>query len=270
VEFQLPNTVASPSQSVPVPVEIQDLCVQLRNIRSVKYGACLGYLTGKTDDDRHGIFWPNNRLIDTQSLSIETLAGVLERPPHLDRKWSNADARRLAVPLAAGVLRLDGTPWLDETWNNSNILLIRQQGKLLADHPFVSRNLETMMRPVAITPGISLAAHVIRNHTLFALGIALIELCMGKPISKLYLSSELNKDGTKHDLSDFQAASRLLDIEEISDRFGQRWSNVVRRCIYCDLNQARTSFGDAGFQQAVYDEILAELEEERREFFQLE
>jgi hypothetical protein len=59
-------------------------------------------------------------------------------------------------------------------------------------------------------------------------------------------------------------------MEDICDRFGQRWSDVVRRCIYCDLNQARTSFEDTGFQQAVYNEILAELEEERRQFFQLE
>jgi hypothetical protein len=195
---------------------------------------------------------------------------VLERPPHLERRWSNADARRLAVPLAAGVLRLDGTPWLDETWNNNNIFLIRQQGKLLADHPFVSQNLETVVRPVAITPDVSLTAHVIRNHTLFALGIVLTELCMGKSMGKLHISSELNTDGTKHDLSDFQAASRLLDMEDISDRFGQRWSNVVRPCIHCDLNQPKTSFEDTEFQQAVYNEILAELEEERRQFFQLE
>jgi hypothetical protein len=72
VGFQLPDTAASPPQSVPAPVEIQDLCVQLRNIRSINCGACLGYLTGRTDDDRHGIFWPDNRLIDTQSLSIDT------------------------------------------------------------------------------------------------------------------------------------------------------------------------------------------------------
>jgi hypothetical protein len=238
-------------------------------MRSTKCGTCLGYLAGKSSDDRHGIFGPNERLIDSASPSVETLISLLEQPAR-PGCWTNADARRLAVPLAAGVLRLHDTPWLSKTWENRQISIFRCNGRLLADHPFASTGLTSAPLPTSIVPDTSIAARVIRNHTLFTLGIMLIEMCMGKPMHELHKPSELKVDGTKHDLSDYQAATRLLDMEEVSDRFGQRWSNVARRCIYCDLNQARTSFEDVGFQQAVYNEVFAELEEERRQFFQLE
>jgi hypothetical protein len=211
-----------------------------------------------------------HRLIDSASLSVETLANVLEGTSRPRRNWTNADARRLAVPLAASVLHLHDTPWLSKTWDNHQVSLFRRNGKLLASHPFFSLGLETVPRPTSIAPDTSIATRVIRNYTLFALGIMLIEMCMSKPINELHESSELNTDGTKHDLSDYQTATRLLDMEEVSDRFGQRWSDVARRCIYCDLNQPRTSFEDCGFQQAVYNQIFAELEDEHRQFFQLE
>lgn len=261
------RNTASPSQR---PAEIQDLCQKLCSIQSPDCGVCLGYLIDNASNDRHGIFWPDQRLMDSSSLVIDTLDGILEGASRMKRMWTNADARRLAVPLAAGVLRLHNTPWLAEGWNHSNICVIRRNGKLLADHPFVSQPLATMSQPVCTVPGSSVAARIIRNRTLFALGITLIEMCMGKPMKELHTPAELNMDGTKHDLSDYQTASRLLDLEEVSDRFGQRWSNVVRRCIYCDLNQVKTTFESLEFQEAVYNGILAELEEERRQFFQLE
>jgi hypothetical protein len=91
---------------------------------------------------------------------------------------------------------------------------------------------------------------------------------MGKDIDELRVPAELNH-GTKHDLSDLYTASRLLNQEVISERFGQRWSDVVHKCVNCDLHQARMGLDDASFQKAVYNEIFAELEEEHRQFFGL-
>lgn len=267
----LPAAGSSKLGSTPtvLPTEILDLCEKLHSMRSTECGTCLGYLAGKSSSARHGIFGPNKRLIDPSSLSVETLIGLLEQPAR-PGNWTNADARRLAVPLAAGVLRLHDTPWISKTWDNRQISIFRRNGKLLADHPFVSIGLAPASSPHSIAPDTPMTSRIIRNHTLFNLGIVLIEMCMEKPMHELRIPSELNADGTEHELSDYHTATRLLEMEEVSGRFGQRWSNVARRCIYCDLNQARTSFEDPGFQRAVYSDVLAELEEERRQFFQLE
>lgn len=110
---------------------------------------------------------------------------------------------------------------------------------------------------------------LIKNRTLFSLGIVLIELCMAMPIQELHEPNELNADGTKNEFSDFQTADRLLEMEVISDKFGKRWSDVVRRCIHCDVDEAKKSLEDAGFRKAVYNKVLVELEEDYKQFFGL-
>jgi hypothetical protein len=266
VGFKLP---ARPGRQLTIPkdsTEIQDLCGSLHDMLSAKCGTCFGYIRAHSSEDRHGLYWPKKRLIDDTPLSVESLTNVLRRSTLPRWKWTNADARRLAVPLAAGVLRLHDTPWLRTTWSDKDITVMFQNGKVLAEHPFVSGQLDDT---AVAAPDTSLSAAIIRNKTLCTLGIVLTELCMGKPIDELSIPDELNTDGTKHDLSDYLTVSRLLDEEEISDRFGRRWSDVVRRCIFCDFNQSKTSLEDAGFLKAVYHGVLVELEEEHRQFFRL-
>jgi hypothetical protein len=246
--------------------EIQDLCGSLHGMLSAECGTCLGYIRAHSSADRHGLYQPKKKLIDTTPLSAESLTNLLGRSTLPICKWTNADARRLAVPLAAGVLRLHDTPWLGATWSDKDITVMFQNGKVLAEHPFVSGQLNNT---AVVTPDPSFIAAVIRNKTLFTLGIVLTELCMGKPMDELSIPGELNADGTKHDLSDYLTVSRLLNLEEISNKFGRRWSDVVRRCIYCDFNHSKTSLDDAGFLKAVYHGVLVELEVEHRQFFGL-
>lgn len=233
-------------------------------------GICLGYLMGVSNQHRHGLFWPKDRLIDPSSLTVSSLANVLQEQGKSTRRLTSGDAHRLAVPLASWMLRLHSTPWLMSTWGKSDITLIQQNGKVLAEHAFITQSLKP--RPLASstnnspTPRSILASTVIRNPTLFALGIILIELCMGQAIEEIHRTDELNTDGTKDELSDFTTAVRLIETREIHDRFGSRWNDVVRRCVYCDLDQTKTSFDNQAFLAAVHNNIVAELEEDFRQF----
>lgn len=233
-------------------------------------GICLGYMMGITSSHRHGLYWPKDRLLDPSSLTVSTLADVLEAGKS-GPKLTNADAHRLAVPLASWMLRLHDTPWLLSSWGKGDISLIQQNGKFLTEHAFITQSLKPASIAGKACSGQQgrIATIVIRNPTLFSLGIILIELCMGRTIDELQEAGELNPDGTKHEMSDFETADRLLRMDEISDRFGQRWSDVVRRCIYCDLNQSKVSLEDKAFRSAVHNDIVAELEEDYRQFFHL-
>lgn len=264
-------TVTKPNTSAPQTQEIQDLCHSIQKLRSTQCGICLGYMKCISSQHRYELYWPKKRLLDQASLSVETLDSVMEKKVQSGLRFTNADARKLAVLLARGMLRLHDTPWLKQSWGKRDVTLMSHSGRVLADYPFVSQTMTaTATQPTpSVTAQSVMAASVIRNQTLFSLGIILIELCMERPISELHQEDEKNPDGTKHECSDFMTANRLLEKEEISDKFGQRWSDVVRRCIRCDLNQAKTSLEDIKFRRAVYNEVLAELEEDNRRFFGL-
>lgn len=195
----------------------------------------------------------------------------LHRPAVVRSRGARAtDGKPANIPYRSGVLSLWSTPWLHEIWGRKDITLISRDGKLLSQHPFISQNvrLQAQSTTTACAPS-DIAALLIKNQTLFSLGIILIELCMGMSMDDLRNPGELNADGSKSEFSDFQTADRLLKMEIISDKFGKRWSDVVRRCIHCELDETKRSLEDLGFRKAVYNKILVELEEDSRQFFGL-
>ncbi|CZT19225.1 uncharacterized protein RCC_05071 [Ramularia collo-cygni] len=268
VTFEPPKSIQSTASSttqIQNITEIHDLCESIHSIGTMQCGSCLGYVLA--GQHRHCLYSPTIRLIDHSPLSIQSLAGVLEKQQSY--RLTGADARRLAVPLATGMLSLRDTPWLQNMWSRKDITLISKDGKLLSQHPFISQDVKLQAQTTAACLPRGVAAMLIKNQALFSLGIVLIELCMGKSIDDLHEQDELNADGSKGELSDFQTADRLLRMEIISDKFGKRWSDVVRRCIHCELDEAKKSLEDLGFRKAVYNKVLLELEEDSRQFFGL-
>lgn len=97
---------------------------------------------------------------------------------------------------------------------------------------------------------------IIRNQTLYALGISLIELWYGQPLSAL--RREEDKAETE-EMTEWNSADRLA--EELYNEAGGRYSDAVRRCIRCDFNQRASKLTDLGFQRAVYEGVVAQLKE---------
>lgn len=252
--------------------EILDLCQSLNTFATSQCGICLGYMECLTSKSRHELYHPKQRLLGQTTFSVTTLSGILDHKASTYRKISGRDARKLAVPLANGMLRLHSTPWLHNSWNPSDIMLVCQNGRILAEYPFVSQDMTATGALSATSPQAlhGLAASVIKDRMLFTLGIVLIELCMKQSIDDLHIPSELNTDGSKHDLSDFQTAVRLLETNAISDEFGERWSEVVYRCIHCNLDAPKKTLENDAYRKAFYAAIVLKLEEEHRQMFSLE
>lgn len=99
VTFKEPKSAAtllSPLPQHSSPVEIHDLCQSICSMGAMQCGKCLGYMIA--GQYRHGLYSPKVRLIDRTSLSVQSLAGVLDEQHRY--RLTGADARRLAVPLA--------------------------------------------------------------------------------------------------------------------------------------------------------------------------
>nr|POF20020.1 hypothetical protein CFP56_52269 [Quercus suber] len=266
VQFSTPPSARAPPPSDLTNLEeIHDLCLSFERLRAMQCGKCLGYLVDATMD-RHALYWPEKPLIDKKSLPVMSLADVLttSKPnAHL----SGGDTRRLAAALAFGMLRLHDTPWLTKEWNHADITFFEKDGTLLTEHPFISTDVQAQsalqQQP---SPAQTRSNPMIRNETVFALGILLIELCMETSFYELQKSAgDLNPDGSKHVASDVVTANRMLD--KVYAKFGARYGDAVRRCILCEFDQRQTSLEDEAFRRAVYDNVVTVLDEEVRQFF---
>jgi hypothetical protein len=77
----------------------------------------------------------------------------------------------------------------------------------------------------------------IRNTTLFALGIVLLELCLGQTLESM-------------------------------TEAGNRYGDVARRCIYCEFDSRDTNLNNERFREAVYQGVVAPLEDIFNDFDQ--
>jgi hypothetical protein len=221
--------------------EIQDLCKATTASYQSQRDQCIGFLTDNTKR-KHGIY-PLELAAhcDQQSWAAYSLRQVLTKRANINRRLTQLDKFRVAVDLASSVLQLYKTPWLDEQWSDNDVYFVHRPGVPLSNlykHAFVYRELSS-------TPSAQKAAYkVIRNQTLFTLGILLTELLYGKSIEELQLSRDLNCQGTPGIA--WCTAERLIE-EEIEYEAGPRYLDAVRRCIRCDFNRKELRLDNEDF-----------------------
>lgn len=243
--------------------DIQDLCTSVLSLQSRECGGvCLGYLANTLPRTRLGLFRPQTPILNKDSFNMLSLGDILDKKQGAPR-LSVASRQRLAASLAIGLLRLHGTPWLDKQWGRREITFFSNGGRVLVEHPFLSTKLDASSTHPS--PGIYFTpSAAIRNESLFALGIILIELCLHRPFEDLLLPADLNADGTKHATTEYCAALRLLDT--ITGEASLEYVEVTRQCIECHFNQGAASLDNEIFRDAVYDNVVTVLEEEASRF----
>ncbi|RYP46644.1 hypothetical protein DL768_007189 [Monosporascus sp. mg162] len=249
---QAEDAVKAALKPTPNLQPIQDLCAAISTLRTPQRDVCLSLLANEYAKQKYGILiYPSKEPpINTDAWSISTLRSVLE-----DSEFARRDRLRLAVTLSSSVLQLHETPWLGENWGKDGILFIKRSEKTAYHHPFVSHGIERgSQRSSTITP--PWMRRIIRNQTLYALGLSLIELWYGKPMSHLHKP----EDGPLGDpITEFNTADRLVD--ELYNEAGGKYSDAVRRCIRCDFDCRANSLEDIAFQRAVYEGVVAQLKE---------
>lgn len=218
---------------------------------------------------KHGIYPlepPNG--CNQQQWAAYSLRQVLTKRANVNRRLTQHDKLRVAVDLASSVLQLYKTPWLDEEWSDNDVYFIHRPGTSVAmvyEHPFVYRKFSsTASSQSRNIPG---PCRVIRNQTLFTLGILLIELLYGKSIEELQSPRDLDCQGTPGVV--WCTAERLIE-EEIEYEAGPRYLDAVRRCIRCDFNKKDLSLDNEEFQLAVFEGVISPLEKTLQQFTSLD
>lgn len=226
--------------------------------------ACLSFLAS------------NNMVMDSASI-IPPVAG-LNRPRHIvvpvqtllpvsagqKGRLRARGRRRLALIASYNLLELYSTPWLQDHIYWKKIGLLRGDDGSVIDLPFISKDIVPSVgssgQPLHTDP-VSLAC--IRNEWVYALGVFLIELSLGKSISQLQEPGDEIPGGILPFLTEFRTASRLIEVVE--DQAGVRYGAAVRRCIRCDFDERVYDLDDEGFCRAFYKGVVACLEDDVRQ-----
>jgi len=98
------------------------------------------------------------------------------------RYFHERDRLYLAIVLRCCVLGLHASPWLSEDWTSEDILFEAEKGDIAhaaLKKPHLTAILSSKMLDESST---SLSTVGIRNRPLYALGMVILEILMGKPL----------------------------------------------------------------------------------------
>lgn len=146
---------------------------------------------------------------------------------------TNKERVLLGLMLAWGVLQISPTRWLEGTWTRDNVLLVRDG----TNHPlpYISHAFQSKRRnstSSTLTPTTSNhGGKWIRNASLFALGIFLLELYYNSSIEDLAMDDEKGRGG---EATAVLTAMRLS--HDIQDEMGLQYAQAVRACLRADVD----------------------------------
>ncbi|KAF1926714.1 uncharacterized protein M421DRAFT_102150 [Didymella exigua CBS 183.55] len=223
---QAKQAVKAASEPEPNLEPIKDLCSAIQTLQKPQRDVCLTLLERVIAKQKYGLRIYLTRTLpqDTEQWSVSTLRKALRR----GRRFPKRD---------------------------------RRPGCSAYDQPFVSSGLDTGSTPSQPTMPKQLG-RMIRNQTLFALGVALIELWYGESLAELYEDEDGPLDSPDLQiklLTRFNTADR--SAEELAHDAGTKYSDAVRRCIRCDFSMRVNSLDDVQFQRAVFQGVVAKLKE---------
>ncbi|KAH7393524.1 hypothetical protein BKA64DRAFT_89975 [Cadophora sp. MPI-SDFR-AT-0126] len=239
---------------------IEDLC---RKLKQCKKSGCIGFL----DDDHHKHYI---QVIPSTMTGedIVSLAEILDsngqnaQHPH-EVELGLREKYELAVVLAMSVLQLHATPWLHECWSNKDLYFARRRSEsspalcAYIQKSFNPPKVRAMSNP-ELTPVMSRPS--VRNETIFALGVCLIELSLGRTLASFQEETDLGPDGKRTILTDWMIANRVLK-ERIVVSEGDRYSKTVHRCINCVFEPLDPTLESAVFREAFYNNAVLPLKD---------
>jgi len=260
-------TLAMTTTSISTLTTAPDLCDGIRKAQKRKQGQCYGRVLDKlADKTRCYTVYPyqpsssssKQEPLGSGSFRMVSLREILNNQNRI-QSLSYRDRLQLAVYAASSVLQLYETPWLPSTPTSDNIAFAVWDECPHYGPAFIVAA-GSSSNPARGANSARLPS-IIRNPTLLALGILLIEIVRGQTTEALRTPEEeaAYRSGPASLLSDYMTARRLLaDVYQVSSNYG----SAVRRCIDGEFPRQKLDLDDEDFRQEVYSGVVALLEED--------
>ena len=252
-----PSTIPSTATNT-ILGPIVDICTTLYQVDTAEKG--IGFLTDDGAIKHYLYLVKSNMGANIRTVSLDDLLSSTQLSSSAFL-LARGDRLHIAVTLASSVLQLDRTSWLKTQWRSSDIFFHMEgefasmTSKQCFKHPYLSWKLSSMGEEQDHpTESSALKIQVVRSEPLFALGLALTELCFGKNLSEMQRPEEIDSNET---LTRLNTAHRLLG--DVYNESGGRYGDVVRRCLFCLFDMRDVSLDNEDFQDAVYDNIVSPL-----------
>jgi hypothetical protein len=251
--------------------KIYNLCEALQAYQaagiSTSNDNCIGYLQCQKQNvlEVHA----TRRITVTDAQHRQDVASLRQLVPKRDNfaflVLSRAERFFLAVTVASAVLQLHHTPWLRERWTLDDILIHVNDADDIGRRVYVSK---AFPEPFDFQSTKQNEDHPgVRNTTLFALGIALIELCLGQTLESMRTDQDpLDSMGRVNIVTEWATAKRMMS--KVVAEAGNRYGDAVRRCIYCEFDSRETNLNNERFREAVHQGVVAPLGEVFSDFDQ--
>lgn len=155
---------------------------------------------------------------------------------------SRKDRFAIAAAAAWAVLYLGDSPWISGDWTGKDILhlVTKSQFVLSSFYPSISFSLDRTTGASFSTTSLGageLRSSLIRNRTIFALGILLVELCLDKSFEQLrhetFTSDIAASLGLGTTPDDYDIAN--LQVQKVYLEAGDDYGYAVQRCLRCEF-----------------------------------
>ncbi|KAF2468960.1 uncharacterized protein BDR25DRAFT_344152 [Lindgomyces ingoldianus] len=231
---------------------IKDLCEALKGQK--QNANCIGVLNDSAVKHHiHSVTLPSPK---STTGKHTTIRDFLES--RIGRGFGIKEKCTLALTLASAVLQLHNTPWLAENWSMKDIHIMNNaQPSLLTDQPYICKNFASTT-PLPQTQ--HKRSRVVKNSVVFALGIALLEISYGKPLSAFETQDDLDDHENRNPLTEYFVADRLA--EKIHVRELRNYADATRRCVHCIFDSSVYSLEDDDFRERFYQGVIVPLQQD--------
>ncbi|KAL3477455.1 hypothetical protein BJX99DRAFT_269858 [Aspergillus californicus] len=176
-------------------------------------------------------------------------------------KISRKQRLGIAAAMAWAVLHLGDTPWLIETWQGDAVQFVLDNGTSALDissaTPCICHEFHnTTPADIGKITDNTMHYKLVRNQTLFALGIFLIEVGFNRSFDELRKQALPDIQGPSV-LEDYQLAIDLAD--ELHLDASPEYGDAIKRCLRCEFpgRDVTKNFAHVQFRQEFFNGVVA-------------
>ncbi|EER25963.1 hypothetical protein D8B26_008293 [Coccidioides posadasii str. Silveira] len=175
---------------------------------------------------------------------------------------SKQEIYSLSITLASSLLQLNQTPWLQRSWNKTDIMFFRAKESSAAAvdirYPYLTCEHHHNPPP----DGQNIASPGDDCSKILSLGVLLLEISCGQPIEKLRQADDLGPDNKPNELSDLNTVRRWLMTQKNKGDISFAFYSAISHCLKCYVDPA-SNLEDMEFARNIEEQILAPLENEQ-------